>query len=739
MKILEGYVDHIIFRNDENGFAIAKLTGKEGETTVKGSMPALSEGIYIEAHGDYVETANYGTQFEVVSYIEVLPDDSQAIRKYLASGAVKGIGKVMADRIVDMFGDDTFRIMDDCPEELARVRGISKKKALQIAEYVAEGRSKRAAMTYLSRYAITMNLAVKIYDRYGDNIYGILKENPYKIAYDISGVGFKTCDKIAAEMGLAFDSPERIKCGILYVLDMAGSDGHTFLPEKILNIKVADLLGVPEENVFDMVRELAMEKRLRLVKKAEDTEVYSAHLYKTETQTAYMLRDLNIEKEIPGEHIERLIDAVTEREGITLAAMQREAVVQALKRGVLVITGGPGTGKTTAINTIINILEIEGNSYLLAAPTGRAAKRMSEATGRPASTIHRLLEFSGDPDEAPTVGRDSGSPLEAEYVVIDEMSMVDIYLFNLLLRAIMPGTTLILVGDVNQLPSVGPGKVLDHIIASGLFSVVKLNEIFRQARESDIVVNAHRINAGEDIRLDNDSKDFFFLERKDPETVINVMLDLIIRKIPSHMTVAPLEIQVLSPTKKGILGVESLNNILRDRLNPPDNSKGEFERGDGVVFREGDKVMQIKNDYQLEWKLRGKYNISIEEGTGVFNGDMGRIVLIDTFLSVITVEFDDGHEVDYSYKQMDELNHAYAVTVHKSQGSEYPVVLMPVLFGPKMLLNRNILYTAVTRAKSMVFLVGSRTVISQMIANNRQDERYCGFLDRLRESAEDII
>ena len=734
MENLRGSVNRILYRNEENGYTVADVSCDEGDITMVGIMPGLSEGMFADFTGEIVEHASYGAQFKVSVYAEKEPEDAESIERYLAGGAVKGIGPALARRIVQKFGDDTFRIIDEEPERLAEIKGISERKAMEIAQDAEEKRSVRRAMTFLQKYSISMNLAVKIYEFYGDRLYDIMKNNPYKLAEDIKGVGFKIADNIALLAGMSPGSEDRVKCGLLYCLSEAGTEGHTYLPYGMLRDRACGMMGVSEALVEHCIMELSVDRRIIIKKSPEIKQVFLSNVYKTESQAAYMLNCLNTDKKPDEQNVNSVICEIMKRSDIELAEKQKEAIRLAASKGVLVITGGPGTGKTTTLNSIIEYLEIEGREYALCAPTGRAAKRMKEATGRDASTIHRLLEQTGGVEEGEVfMGRDEDNPLDADYVIVDEMSMVDIFLMNSLLRAVRSGTSLILVGDVDQLPSVGPGTVLSDIIDSGRFTVIKLNEIFRQAGESDIIVNAHKINKGEIVECDNRSKDFFFLERGDAETVTRVAMDLMTRKLPPQFGCDPLEIQVLVPTRKGVLGVENLNVRLQEVLNPPERSKSEALRPAGGVFREGDKVMQIKNNYQLEWEVRGRLNIATESGMGVFNGDVGIIRVIDNFMETMTVEFEDGHLVEYSLKQTDELELAYAVTIHKSQGSEYPVVIIPLLKGPAVLLNRNLLYTAVTRAKKCVMIVGSRQIFEDMIKNDRQDKRYCAFCDRLKE------
>lgn len=732
MEKITGYVERIIYRKAENGYTVLNLVCKEEEITCVGIFSSIAEGENIEATGDYTDHPTYGRQFKVESFEERAPEDEEAIERYLGSGAIKGIGLALAARIVRRFKEDTFRIIEEEPERLAEIKGISECKAMEIATQVNEKRDLRQAMIFLQQYGITMNLAVKIYNKYGQEVYQILKENPYRLADDIEGVGFRTADEIAGRIGIRSDSDYRIRSGILYVLLNAAGEGHTFLPQGELTKQAGELLEIAPEHVEKHYMDLAIERKLILKQQDEQTQIYAASFYYMETNTATMLKQLDVRYDASDAVMEHRIHAIEKQTGMELEEHQVRAVKEAVKNGLLIITGGPGTGKTTTINTIIRYFETEGMDIFLAAPTGRAAKRMSETTGFEARTIHRMLELNGGMDGNAGFERNETNPLETDVIIIDEMSMVDISLMHSLLKAIPAGTRLILVGDVNQLPSVGPGCVLKDIINSGVCNVVKLTKIFRQVSTSDIIVNAHKINAGEEVVLDNKSMDFFFLKRYDADVIINVMLQLIKQKLPKFVEASEYDIQVLTPMRKGLLGVERLNVILQQYLNPPENGKREKEYGN-TLFREGDKVMQTKNNYQLEWEVRSRFGLSIDKGMGIFNGDMGIIREINDFLEIMTVEFDEGRMVDYPFKLLDELELAYAITIHKSQGSEYPAVVMPLLSGPMMLLNRNLLYTAVTRAKKCVTIVGNEATFYEMVGNTSQQKRYSGLCDRLRE------
>ena len=714
VESLAGYVEHIIYRNADNGYTVLNLVSGEDEITCVGIFSAIAEGENIEAQGEYTEHPTYGQQFKVTSFEEKAPEDEEAIERYLGSGAIKGIGLAMAARIVRRFKGDTFRIIEEEPERLAEIKGISNRKAMEIASQVNEKRDLRQAMIFLQQYGITMNLAVKVYQAYGQDVYGIIRENPYRLADDIDGVGFRTADEIAARVGIRMDSDFRVRSGILYTLLQASGEGHTYLPETELTPRASKLLNVTAEQVEKQYMDLAIERKIILKQMEDQTQIYAASFYYMEANTATMLKRLNVSYDVSDAEIEQQIRGIEKKSGMTLDEHQVTAVKEAVRNGLLVITGGPGTGKTTTINTIIRYFELEGLEIFLAAPTGRAAKRMSETTGFEARTVHRMLELNGGAEGSGGFERDESNPLEADVIIVDEMSMVDISLMYSLLKAISVGTRLILVGDVNQLPSVGPGSVLRDIIQSHACNVVMLTKIFRQASTSDIIVNAHKINHGEEVILDNKSMDFFFLKRYDADVIINVVLQLIKQKLPKFVDATPYDIQVLTPMRKGLLGVERLNGILQRYMNPPANDKVEKEYG-STVFREGDKVMQTKNNYQLAWEIRTKFGLTVDKGLGIFNGDMGIIRQINDFAEQMIIEFDEGRMVEYPYKLLDELELAYAITIHKSQGSEFPAVIIPFLNSHFVMLERNLLYTGVTRAKKYLFLEGQRNAIYKAV------------------------
>lgn len=733
-EMINGYVDHIIYRNADNGYTVLVMICDEEEVTCVGTFSDIAEAENIEAHGSYTDHPTYGRQFAVKSFEEKAPKDEMAIERYLGSGAIKGVGIALAARIVRRFKSDTFRIIEEEPERLAEVKGISERKAMEIADQVNAKRDLRQAMIFLQQYGISTTLAVKIYNTYGQEIYGILKENPYRMADDVEGVGFRTADEIASRVGIRTDSDFRIRSGIQYALLQASNEGHTYLPMPELTQRASNLLQIEPEYIEKHYMNLAMDRKIIMRQVDDTTQIYASSFFYMEANTATMLKQLNASFDVPDIEIEERLRQIEKQTKMDLDEHQVEAVKEAVRNGLLVITGGPGTGKTTTINTIIRYFELEGMDIFLAAPTGRAAKRMSETTGFEARTIHRMLELNGGMEGNAGFERNEQNPLETDVIIIDEMSMVDISLMYSLLKAIAAGTRLILVGDVNQLPSVGPGSVLKDIIDSNEFHTVKLTKIFRQASTSDIIVNAHKINRGEPVSLDNKSMDFFFLKRYEADKIINVTLQLIKQKLPKFVGASEYDIQVLTPMRKGLLGVERLNGILQMYLNPADQRKREKEHG-STIFREGDKVMQTKNNYQLEWEIRSKYGLCIDKGTGIFNGDMGIIEEINDFAETMTVSFDEGRMVEYPYKLLDELELAYAVTIHKSQGSEYPAVVIPLLSGPRMLMNRNLLYTAVTRAKKCVTIVGNDTTFNQMIENNSQLKRYSGLRDRLTEDS----
>ncbi len=737
MEELKGQVESIVYRNEENRYTVFEVYTGEEDIVCVGIIDSIEEGEIILAKGEYVHHALYGEQFKVKEYEFTMPNDIESIERYLSSGAISGIGEALAKRIIERFGEETFAIMEQQPERLAEVKGISERKSRDIAAQMNEKHGMRQVIMTLQKLGITNQLAIKIFNKYGMKSSGIVQENPYRIAEDIPGVGFKMADEIAHAIGLHTDSDYRIVSGILYTLLQASYEGHTYLPEHNLIEQTALLLGIQKEQIIPQLMNMVVDRKLVIKKMEHETFVYSASYYYAELDCAKRILDLNVMlvdevKLYEGHYIEKRIEEVEQLTEIVMDEEQKRAVVESAKQGVLVVTGGPGTGKTTIINNMIAFFQSEGLDILLAAPTGRAAKRMTEMTGYEAKTIHRLLELTRDKVDLTYFNRNEENPLEVDVIIIDEMSMVDLHLLQALLRAVVVGTRLIMVGDIDQLPSVGPGQILRDLIAGGTVSVIQLHKIFRQSCESDIVVNAHKINKGEIVDLKKKSNDFFFLERNNVQVIYKHMLELIMEKLPPYIQGTSYDIQVLTPMRKGPLGVEELNKILQRYLNPQDQEKKEYLSGERI-FRVGDKVMQIKNNYQLEWEVIGKYGITLEKGVGAFNGDIGIVKSIDSYAQTMTIIYDDQRKVVYPFSGLDELELAYAITVHKSQGSEYKAVLLPILSGPSMLMNRNLLYTAVTRAKKCVTILGSSSTIQSMISNEHQNKRYSSLNFRLQE------
>ena len=743
--VQEGYINKIIFQNDENGYAVFVVEAPEGDEIFVGNVPGVVEGMYIQAEGEYVHHPQYDIQFKVNSCELTMPSDKEGIIRFLSSGIIKGIGEALAKRIVKKFGDDTLRIIDEEPERLAEVRGISSNMAEKIAVKYSENKSYRSVLMFLSKYGISMKNSMKIYTEFGDEIYNVINKNPYKIADYVSGIGFKTVDAIAMQVGIASDSKYRIKSAVTYALNQSVSLGHIYVPEKMLTQDVYSLLS-PEEGreefgyrLHDIIVEMSMESRVVIQEIDEETVIYSYWNYRMEIESAKRLLDLRLDYEVAIEEIEEAIDHVEKEENMELAEEQKNAVINAVNSGVSVITGGPGTGKTTIINAIIKYFERRAEVVLLAAPTGRAAKRITESTGYNAQTIHRLLEFSGEPTEdgqksVLKFARNEMYPLECEAVIIDEASMVDSHLFYALIKAVQRGTRLVLVGDTDQLPPVGAGNVLRDIITSDIFPVTILTKIFRQSDNSSIVDNAHKIKDGIHLEINNKSSDFFFIPRRSAYDIAKECNELVSDNLPKYLKISPMEIEVLTPTRQYELGSIELNKKLQQCLNPPSADKREKERGE-IILREGDKVMQIKNNYKIEWSVfSGKDRTGIlDQGIGVFNGDMGIISEINDFDERVVITFDDGRVAEYEYNQLDEIEHAFAITIHKSQGSEYPAVVIPILNGMPKLMNRNLLYTAVTRAKNMVVIVGNLNRINEMIDNTLEQKRYTSFDLRLAE------
>ena len=766
METVRGYVEHITYRNEENGYTVLTLSDPEREKqgldsafTAVGALPEVGEGELLDLEGTWTSHHIYGDQFKISSFEIQRPEDTEAIERYLGSGMIKGIKQALAHRIVKRFGSETFHVLEEDPERLAEIKGISPKKAREIAKQLYEKRDQRDGILFLSRYNIPNTLALKIWKQYGPDIYQILKENPYRLAEEMKGIGFRTADEIARKAGIPVDSRFRVESAILYALEIASGEGSLFLPRDLLIRRTQSLIGlsmplggqweaeeepelVPEalkgigDPVGAGILDLAVQKKVILKMEEGESRVYTSRAFYTQTRVAAMLLEHNLQVECSVEDARRKAVEAASASGYELDERQLDAVVEAQRSTLLILTGGPGTGKTTTINTMIRVFEEEGLEIELAAPTGRAAKRMKEATGRDARTIHRLLEVSGDPEETLIFNKDMDDPLETDVIIIDEMSMVDIFLFQSLLKAIVPGTRLIMVGDADQLPSVGPGRVLGDMIASGKIPTVTLKRIFRQALQSDIVVNAHKINEGIHPVLSNKSPDFFFIREMDPGTIIGTAIKLVRDNLPRYLKVAGADIQVMAPMKKGVLGVANLNKTMQAYLNPASAGKEEHSRGD-TLFREGDRVMQVRNNYQIEWTTRGRHGAVIDTGQGVFNGDMGILRSISALSEKMTVEFDEGRFVEYEFDELDQLELCYAVTIHKAQGSEYPAVVIPLLRGPRMLMNRNLLYTAVTRAKQLVVLIGDPEVMNEMIDNTTEAKRYTSLNLYLCTAAED--
>lgn len=731
--IVEGTVENIVFQNQDNGYTVFSISIDDDDLVCIGYIPKLNPGENIKIVGHYIIHPTYGKQLNIKHYEKLVPTTEKGIEKYLASGAIKGVGDKLASRIVSKFGKDTLDIIENYPEKLATVRGISKEKANNISSIFYEQIELRKVMIYLQEFGISPIYSMKIYKRYKGDAISIIKENPYALSNEIFGIGFKTADKIAFKLGIDINSPFRIKAGVRHCLNMSVSNGNVCIYKEDLIEMAQNLLQVSSVEIENIIIEMQMDKSLIQEKIEDKTVIYLNSLFYSENYVAKKLLELSMNTLDKSKTILNEILQIEKDTNINLAEKQREAVIESMSKGVLVITGGPGTGKTTTINTIITLLNKEGYDIELAAPTGRAAKRMSEATGMEAKTIHRLLgiNFLSDDSNRQAFEKNEDNPIEADVIIIDESSMVDINLMFNLLKAISIGTRLILVGDVDQLPSVGPGNVLKDIINSNCIKVVCLEEIFRQAQESAIIMNAHRINKGEYPKLNEKNKDFFFVKRSSIDDVVNGILDLAINRLPNYIKCDTLkDIQILTPMRKSAIGALNLNQTLQETLNPKSEDKKEYQFR-SITFREGDKVMQIKNNYNMKWSVYNNRNIKEEEGMGVFNGDEGLIKGINLSSETITVCFDDGKVVNYDFSQLDELELSYAITIHKSQGSEYKVVIIPVHSGPPMLLSKNLLYTAVTRAKSLAVLIGIEDTLYRMVDNNREVSRNSFLSERI--------
>ncbi len=733
MISIEGTILDIIFRNEENSYTIAVLESEGEKVTIVGYLPFVNPDENIRVSGDFTYHNKYGEQFKVENMEILVPSSLKGIERYLSSGLIPYVGPKTAKKMVEKFGLETLDIIQYKPERLLEIEGIGEKKLEKILDAFEEQDEIRNIMVFLQQYGITANYSMKIYRKYGQDTIAKIKENPYRLAEDVYGIGFKTADKIAKNMGVEFDSPYRIEGGIMYLLNRSMNEGHTFLPKEELLKKAAGILELSTEDIEFCLSDLMIKDKVFMAKLGEDTIIYPILLHRSENMVAQKLAELSLASiDDLDVDVEKRIEEIEEEDNIVFGKKQREAIKAATENGLLVITGGPGTGKTTTINSIIKIFEEEGKKVLLAAPTGRAAKRMSETSNKEAKTIHRLLEYSFMEEDGIPFGMNEENPLETDLLIVDEASMMDILLMNSLLKAINPGTRLILVGDIDQLPAVGPGNVLRDIIASEKIKVIILDEIFRQAEESMIVVNAHRINKGESPFLNLKGKDFYFIRETDPVKIRETIEDLCKFRLPNFYKLDPIEdIQVLAPMKKGDAGVIMLNEGLQKVLNKENVLKKEKKVGN-TTYRVGDKVMQIKNNYSIEWEVRGEDDILIEKDEGIYNGDLGFIRDIDHEGNYMTIVFDGEKEVEYSFDQLDELQLSYATTVHKSQGSEFPVLVMPIAWGPPMLLTRNLLYTAITRAKELVVLVGDDRYLNMMIRNNRITKRYSSLDTKLK-------
>lgn len=735
MVTIEGTVEEIIFSNEVNGYIVCDIKSDQDIITAVGYMPFINVGETLKVTGKWVTHPEYGEQLKVELYEKMMPKTTDALEKYLASGIIKGVGPATASKIINKFGEETLDIIQNHPEKLTHIKGIRLDKALRIGQAFDEQKGLRAVVMFFQEYGISAIYSTKIYKTFGENTIEEIKANPYKLADEVFGIGFKTADRIARSIGIDPESKYRLCSGIKYALSRAASNGHTYVWDTKLKEYTSALLEINIDDINSALISLILDKAVFTEKSDEGMRVYLSAFYNAEIGVCRRLIDLSsIDFSIDMDELEDNIEEFQIEENLVLAENQKVAIREALKNGVMVITGGPGTGKTTIIKSIIKIFDEEGYEVALAAPTGRAAKRMTEATDFEAKTIHRLLEigYTGAESE-PVFNKTDTNPIDADAIIIDEMSMVDILLMNHLLKAIRPGTRLILVGDVDQLSSVGAGNVLKDIISGGMIKTVKLTEIFRQAEESMIIVNAHRINKGQSPYLNKKDKDFFFMPRNRGDDIVRTVVELCYKRLPNSMGFNPMkQIQVLTPTRKGVIGVNNLNMELQKILNPQSKSKNEKIFRD-YVFREGDRVMQVKNNYNLKWE-RQEQNI---EGIGVFNGDMGIIRKIDNEEQRMMVLYEDEKIVEYDYSILDELEPSFAITIHKSQGSEFPVVILPLYPGPQVLMTRNLLYTAITRARDLVILVGSESTLNEMMENKKETLRNSGLAEKLKKFSVD--
>lgn len=735
MPEITGTIEEIVFRNDQNGYTVAEVRDDDTGSlvTVVGSMPFLSYAEKVSIQGEWKNHPDYGRQMAIISYTSIAPSSSDGLFKYLSSGLIKGVGESTAKKLLNKFGDRVLDVLRWNPERLIEVEGIGPTRANMISRSFSEQQDVRDVMIFLQSFGITPAYAMKIYRVYGKETIETIKLNPYRLADEVFGIGFKTADRLATNMGIEKDSPFRLGAGIKHILFAAGNDGHSYLPADILIERASELLGIDQALLNETVTVLAIEKSIfKTIVEGQESIYIALYFYAESGVCLRLLNILTSEYFCSASELEKGIRQFQKEKGIILAEKQKIAVVEALSHGLVVITGGPGTGKTTIIKCVIDLFDKYGLKAELAAPTGRAAKRLSETTGKEARTIHRLLEYNFS-EEGHYFNKNEHDPVLADAIIVDEASMIDILLMYNLLKAVSHGTRLILVGDMDQLPSVGPGNVLRDIINSGAIKVVRLDEIFRQAQESMIVVNAHRINRGELPQLNVKDKDFFFDKKDTHEQILETTVDLIARRLPAFGKFDPLRsVQVLAPMRKGEIGVNNLNSRLQEVLNPPSKEKSE-KRFNDLLFRKGDRIMQIKNNYRIEW-IKKTSGGTFEHGEGVFNGDLGFIEEIDNEEQSLTALFDGDKSVRYDFQQLDELELGYAISIHKSQGSEFPCVVIPLAWGPPQLFTRNLLYTAVTRAKELVVLVGWEKTMSKMIENNHITRRFSGLRERLEQN-----